>query len=86
MSSRVERMDGLLDRVSREDKKKLFRKRISRWHTGKESACQYRKCKRLSSIPRWGRSPGGGNDSHSSILAWKIPWTEKPGGLMSMGS
>ena len=23
---------------------------------------------------------------HSSILAWKIPWTEKPGGLRSMGS
>ena len=24
--------------------------------------------------------------THSSILAWKIPWTEKPGGLQSMGS
>ena len=24
--------------------------------------------------------------SHSSILAWKIPWTEEPGGLQSMGS
>ena len=24
--------------------------------------------------------------THSSILAWKIPWTEKPGGLWSMGS
>ena len=23
---------------------------------------------------------------HSSILAWKIPWTEDPGGLQSMGS
>ena len=23
--------------------------------------------------------------NHSSILAWKIPWTEKPGGLQSMG-
>ena len=22
---------------------------------------------------------------HSSILAWKIPWTEEPGGLQSMG-
>ena len=22
--------------------------------------------------------------THSSILAWKIPWTEKPGGLQSM--
>ena len=24
--------------------------------------------------------------THSSILAWRIPWTEKPGGLQSMGS
>ena len=24
--------------------------------------------------------------THSSILAWKIPWTEEPGGLQSMGS
>ena len=23
--------------------------------------------------------------THSSILAWKIPWTEEPGGLQSMG-
>ena len=23
---------------------------------------------------------------HSSILAWRIPWTEKPGGLQFMGS
>ena len=38
------------------------------------------------SIPGWGRSPGGGNGNpHSSILAWKIPWTEEPDGLQSMG-
>ena len=24
--------------------------------------------------------------THSSILAWKTPWTEEPGGLQSMGS
>ena len=24
--------------------------------------------------------------THSSILAWRIPWTENPGGLQSMGS
>ena len=23
--------------------------------------------------------------THSSILAWKIPWTEEPGGLQSLG-
>ena len=32
-----------------------------------------------SSIPGLGRSPGGEHDS--TILAWRIPWTEKPGGL-----
>ena len=25
-------------------------------------------------------------ETHSSVLAWKTPWTEKPGGLQSMGS
>ena len=35
------------------------------------------------SIPGSGRSPGIGN---GSILAWKIPWTEEPGGLQTMGS
>ena len=24
--------------------------------------------------------------THSNVLAWRIPWTEKPGGLQSMGS
>ena len=37
----------------------------------------------LGSIPRLGRSPGGG---HGSILTWKIPWIEEPGRLQSMGS
>ena len=27
-----------------------------------------------------------GKATHSSILAWRIPWTEKPGGPQSMGS
>ena len=29
---------------------------------------------------------GTGMESHSSILAWKIPWTEEPGRWQSMGS
>ena len=33
-----------------------------------------------------GRSPGEGNATHSSILAWKVPWMEEPGRLQSMGS
>ena len=27
-----------------------------------------------------------GMATHSSILVWRIPWTEEPGGLQSMGS
>ena len=26
-----------------------------------------------------------GMETHSSILTWRIPWTEEPGGLQSMG-
>ena len=37
-------------------------------------------------IPGSGRSPGGGHGNFSSILAWKISWTEEPGGLQSMES
>ena len=36
-------------------------------------------------IPGLGRSPGVGNGNNSSILAWKIPQTEEPGGLQYMG-
>ena len=38
-----------------------------------------------SSIPGLGKSPGGGMVTHSSILAWKIPWTEESYGLQSVG-
>ena len=48
---------------------------------GKESTCNEGE---LGSVPGLGRSPGGGHGNHSSIPAWKSPWTEKPGGLQSM--
>ena len=40
----------------------------------------------------WVQSPGREDPlekemaTHSNTLAWKIPWTEEPGGLQSMGS
>ena len=37
-------------------------------------------------IPGSGRSPGEGNGDPFSILSWEISWTEKTGGLQSMGS
>ena len=33
----------------------------------------------------WQDPPEKEMATHSSILAWKIPWTEEPGGLQSMG-
>ena len=49
--------------------------------------------KNLPAMPEtWVRSLGWedpleeGMATHSSILAWRIPWTEEPGGLQSMGS
>ena len=55
--------------------------------SGKEPTCQCRRCKET-----WVRSLGRedpleeGTATHSSILAWRIPWTQEPGGLQSMGS
>ena len=37
-------------------------------------------------IPGLGRSPGEGNGNPPQYLAWRIPWTEEPGGLQSMRS
>ena len=50
---------------------------------GKASACS---AGDLGSIPGLGRSPGEGNGNPLQFLAWKIPWTEDPGSLQSMGS
>ena len=47
---------------------------------GKASACS---AGNLGSIPGLERSPGEGNGNPFSILAWKIPTTEEPGGLYS---
>ena len=45
---------------------------------GKEITCDVGD---LGSTPRSGRSLEKGMATHSSILAWRIPWTEEPGGL-----
>ena len=39
----------------------------------------------LGLIPVSGRSPGEGNGYVFSSIAWRIPWTEEPGRLQSMG-
>ena len=50
---------------------------------GKESTCN---AGDLGSTPGLGRSLEEGMATHSSALAWRIPWTEEPGELQSMGS
>ena len=49
---------------------------------GKESAC---KAGEPGSITGLGSSLEKGMATPSSILAWRIPWTEEPGGLQSRG-
>ena len=49
----------------------------------KESACN---AGDLGSIPGWEDPLERGMTTHSSILAWRIPCTEEPGGLQSTGS
>ena len=44
----------------------------------KESACN---AEDPGLIPRLGRSSEKGMATYSSILVWRIPWTEEPGGL-----
>ena len=50
---------------------------------GKESTCNVGD---PGLTPGSGKSPGEEMATHSSILAWKIPWMEEPGRLQSMGS
>ena len=49
---------------------------------GKESACN---AEDLGSIPGLEDPLEEGMATHSSILAWRIPWTEEPGGLQPIG-
>ena len=51
--------------------------------SGKEPTCSEGD---LGSIPGLGRYPGEEMATPSIIVAWKIPWTEEPSGLQSMGS
>ena len=47
----------------------------------KKSTCNAGDIGDEGSIPGLGRSPEEEIETHSSILAWVIPWTEEPGGL-----
>ena len=60
----------------------LWKVGLPRWLSSKESACTQKTW--VWSLG-WEEPLEKGMATHCSILAWKIPWTEKPGGLHSVG-
>ena len=54
---------------------------IMEFPSGSDSKESARNVRDLSSILGWGRSPEKEMETHSSILAWKIPWINEPSGL-----
>ena len=57
--------------------------RHPRWCRDKEPTCQCRRCR----FDPWvGKIPWRRKWQPSPVLAWRIPWTEEPGGLQSTGS
>ena len=84
-------MGGWRQRLER----RIWRPRSARNHqklrflggaSGKEPACRCRRLGDSGSIPGSGRPLEEGMATHSSTLAWRIPWTEEPGGLESIRS
>ena len=54
--------------------------------SGKEPACRRRTRKEMQVRPLGRKDPlEKGVATHSGILAWRIPWTEEPGELQSIG-
>ena len=53
--------------------------------SGKELACQRRRCETWVRSLGWEDPLEEGTATNSSILVWRIPWTEEPGGLQSIG-
>ena len=59
---------------------------LPRWRSAKEPASQCRRHRRLGFNSLVGKILEKEMATHSRILAWKVPWTEEPGGLQSMRS
>ena len=54
--------------------------------SGKEPPAKAANGRYVGSIPGWGGAPGGEHGIPLHIPAWRIPWTEEPGGLWVIGS
>ena len=60
---------------------------LPRWPSANEFTCQCQSRRRCRFYPWAGKIPQEKEiATRSSILAWRIPWTEEPGGPQSMGS
>ena len=62
-----------------------FKSIFFKWTTDKEYTCQCRRCRKCRPLG-WKDPLEEEMATHSSILAWEIPWAEEPGGLQSTGS
>ena len=61
--------------------------RLPRWLTASGVCLQHKRRRRRGFSPWVGKIPlEEGMATHTSILAWRIPWAEGPGGLQSLGS
>ena len=56
------------------------------WLSCKEPACNQEMHEMQVQSLGWEEPLEEKMATHSSILAWRIPWTEEPGGLLSIGS
>ena len=52
---------------------------------GKNTSADAEDLREMGSISELGRSLEEGMATHSSVLAWRIPWTGEPGALQSIG-
>ena len=62
---------------------KLITPKWARGLSGKKSACSAGNTRDVGSVPH--RDEEEEMAAHSCILAWRIPWTEEPSRLQSMG-
>ena len=62
------------------------RGRWCRLRRRREAAVAAARAPAVARTPGSTRSPGGGHATHCSTLPWRLPWTEEPGGLQSLGS
>ena len=58
---------------------------LLQWLSSKETTCKAGATGDVGSMPGQEDLLEEGMATHSSILAWRIPWTEESGGLQSMG-